>query len=240
MSGESFLSRNSRRVRLLCRKDRLGAAGDKIRQLRLGVEINVAFTRRTALLLVSLALSGCVTPTKFKLSYVAQPEVLPVLAAKTFSLEVIDERPFVTHEGKVPGFLGRIRSNYGIPRDVINDKKVSLADQMKGDLRQELLSLGLVESSSPSNHMKLRIRDWNFDTGVNSRIWYDVEVSVRNAASQKLVTDRVKDEKVLVTANVLGASPERFMKELPTIYAELIRELVRDNASILAALQTDS
>ena len=191
---------------------------------------------RILLLLVAVGLSDCVTAAKFKLNYVAEAEELPGLGSTTFSVAVTDQRPYVTHGSKLPTYLGQYRDGWGIPREVVNEKKVPLAEQMVGDLRRELQSLGLVESSSPSKLMVVRIRDWNFDAGIDSRFWYDVEVSVESASGQALATDRVKDQKIIKGSLLAGPIPA-IKKELPVHYAELIRELVRDNPSILAALQ---
>ena len=88
--------------------------------------------------LMSVAvLSSCVIGSvgnKIQLSYVPSPQEVPGLVSKTFSLEVTDRRPYVTHGKKVPSYLGIYRGGYGNPFDVVNKGKVALADQMKADL----------------------------------------------------------------------------------------------------------
>ncbi|HLA70109.1 MAG TPA: hypothetical protein VK624_01280 [Steroidobacteraceae bacterium] len=191
---------------------------------------------RILLLFAFSLLSGCAH--YLQLSYLPEAEYLPGMASRPFNLVVTDLRPYVTHAKKNPFYLGIIRSGYGIPSDVFNKKKLSLANQMKGDMRQELLSLGLVESPGPASPQVLvRIHDWNFDSAVSSRFWYDVEVSVTGPDGKPLATNRVKDTKIIDNTNVFKGGIPAMKKAMPAFYAELIHKLIRDDPPMLTALQ---
>ena len=84
----------------------------------------------------------------------------------------------------------------------------------------------------------MQIHEFNFDGMVQARFWYDVEISVASADGRMLQTNRVKDQRIMQGNLVLGANP-LMKKELPMHYAELIRELVRDNPAVLAGIQLD-
>jgi len=185
-------------------------------------------------------LSGCVVGNignKLELGYVPDSADQTGLASKTFNLTVTDARPYVTHGKKYPYYLGIYRGGYGNPFDVYLKGKVALSDQMKGDFRSEFQALGMVETAEGSSKKLLvRIRDWNFDAGIDARFWYDVELTVADAEGKQLAVSRVKDEKI-IKGNVL-AGPQPAMKEaMPAYYGDVIRKLVREDASILSALR---
>ncbi len=192
---------------------------------------------RMLLLFASLLLAGCRPFLELGYSPPA-PEYLPGLASRPFNLVVTDLRPYVTHARKFPFYLGIVRGGYGNPIDVFNKQKRSLAEQMKGDLRQELLSLGMVEASGAAvPQLSVRIHDWNFDSAVSSRFWYDVEVSVTTPDGKLLANNRAEDTKILDNTNVFTGGIPAMQKAMPAFYAELIHKLIRDDPAILTALQ---
>lgn len=186
-----------------------------------------------------MALCGCVNAVKLPLRYSATPENLPPLASKTFTLSVRDQRPYVTHGKKVSYFLGLHRDAMGIPRDVVQAKKVPLAEQMKGDLRQEFASLGLVESpAASSQQIAVVIHDWNFDCcSVKTRFWYDVEISVTGVEGKVLTSTRVKDAREIDPRTFNGLWSAADKPGILALYAQFIHELGRDNTAVLTALQ---
>jgi hypothetical protein len=193
----------------------------------------------TAFVLLSAnALAFGMLHRQLDLAYTPEPELLPGIAGKTFSVAVKDARSYVVSGKEVPFLLGRFRGGYGNPIDVFTLKKVALAERMKRDLSAELRSLGLEESAAPARQISVQIHEFNFDGMVQARFWYDVEISVASADGRMLQTSRVKDQRIMQGNLVLGANP-LMKKELPMHYAELIRELVRDNPAVLAGIQLD-
>ncbi len=194
------------------------------------------------MLMAVAVLSSCALGNagrKLQLSYAPSPQSVPGLHSKTFSIQVTDRRPYVTHGKKVPSYLGIYRGGYGNPFDVVNYGKVALADQMKVDLRSEFQALGLVETAaSASKQVSVRIHDWNFDAGIDARFWYDVELSVADFEGKQLATSRAKAEMV-IKGNAFAGPHSAMQKEIPVRYGELIRKLVREDSSILSALRVE-
>jgi len=193
---------------------------------------------RLALFLILALLSGCITAYKYDLAYAPDPFAHAPLPAQTFSVSVTDARPYVTHGEKYPFFLGIVRDTYGFPRDVVTRNKTALARQLETDLSSELETLGLVRSSSPSRLIKIRLRDWNFDTGAHTRFWYDLDLTVTDATGKSLLTKQIKNERTFET-NVFDTSRE-LNKLFPNQYTHFIREVVSDNKEMLTALQQAS
>lgn len=192
-------------------------------------------SRHIALLLVVCLLSGCITAYKYNLAYTPDPYAYPPLAAQTFGVKVTDDRPYVKYGEKFPFFLGIARDAYGFPRDVITRSKTTLASQLETDISSELEMLGLVRSPSPARLIAIRLRDWNFDTGLHTRFWYDLDLTVTDAAGKTLLTKHVKNERSFET-NVFDIYNE-LKKYFPNQYTHFIREVARDNKEVLAALQ---
>ena len=195
------------------------------------------------LFLIAVALlSSCTTSSKYRqipLRYEPTPKVVAGLAAKTFSIAVTDARPYVTHGNKVPAYVGIARGGWGNPIDMVNGGKLSLAEQMRGDLLKKFRALGLTETSgSASKQVSVRIRDWNFDAGIDARFWYEVELTVADSAGKLLAISQAKDQKV-IKANLLTGPVVALQKEVPVYYGEIIQELVRKDPLILSALRIE-
>ncbi len=121
-----------------------------------------------------------------------------------------------------------------------NDGGIALAEQVKNDLRRELQSLGLAENTAaPTGQIIMRIYDWNFDAGVHGRFWYDVQLTVADAAAQTVANIVVKDSKQI--EGEFADYARRYIKQdIPEFYDEFMRKLVRENPSMLAALEKAS
>ena len=193
--------------------------------------------RILALLFCSLVLTGCVAGQNIKLQY--QPDsvaVTKLVVSDGFALSVSDKRSFVTSGNKNPWYIGHYRAGFGNTWDVTTYKKVPLADQLQADLKKELMSLGLKEGASETARLvAVTIRDWNFDAMNNGRFWYDIQIVVSGRDGDVLAESSVKEEKVIKGSMMTGAK-SAMEKQVPLIYGEIIRKLVRENPAILAAL----
>ena len=184
-------------------------------------------------------LSSCASIQQLELTYTPEPQTMAGLASKTFNVVVTDERPLVASGDKQAWYIGRYRAVFGAPSNVANHKKVALAEQMRADLARELASLGLAEApSAPSKRLKVRIYDWDFDAGKNGRVWYDVSISVADSRGQLLASSQAKDEK-LTQGSVIEGAKYAMQEDIPVLYGELIRKLVRDDPKIIEALRSE-
>jgi uncharacterized lipoprotein YajG len=191
--------------------------------------------RTIALATITILLTGCVAGQNIKLAYEPAPQSTTT-SSRPVALTVTDQRTYVTSGNKDPSYLGHYRAGFGNPWDVSNFKKVPLAEQLKNDLRKELQSLGFTDGTRGSaNEVAVTIREWNFDAAVNARIWYDLHIRVvARDGSVSSATD-VKNERV-VNGNVMTGAKSAMEKELPVIYGEVIRQLIRDNPAAISAL----
>lgn len=189
---------------------------------------------RICILALALALAGCVAGQSIRLRY--EPAATGATAASVpVAVTVIEHREYVTGGDKQPWYLGHYRAGFGNTWDVATQGKVPLAEQLQADLRGELASLGLREGSG-GRALAVKIHEWNFDTLMNGRVWYDVEATVTGADGAPLATVRVKDERT-VEGNVWTGAKGAMEAQVPAIYGEMIRKLVRENPAMLAALR---
>ena len=195
---------------------------------------------RSFLLAVAAAvLSGCASDWGIPLAYTPDPQEFPGLAAKTFSVLVTDERSYVVNHDKQPSYLGKYKGLVGDTWDAATDDNVPLADHMRNDLRRELQALRLIEdTTAPLKQIKVRILDWNFSAGKSARYWYNVEILVADSKGRQLALSVLKDDKVVKGTLVEGAKWS-LEQDVPTLYSELMRKLVRENPSILEALRVE-
>lgn len=192
------------------------------------------------LLAVTTALlSGCASDWGIPLDYTPDPQEFPGLAAKTFNVLVADERSYVVNQDKQPSYLGKYKGVVGDTWDATTDDNVSLAAHMRNDLRRELQALRLIEDTwAPLKHIKVRILDWNFSAGKSARYWYNVEILVADSKGRQLAFSVVKDDKV-VTGTLIEGAKWSLEQDVPALYSELIRKLVRENPPILEALRVE-
>jgi len=196
------------------------------------------FMRYVTLALAPLALAGCVAGQSLGTDYEAQPAAVAT-GGSSVLLTVTEDRPYVKSGDKAPYYVGRYRAGFGNPWDVSTQDNVPLVDVLRGDIAEELVALGHpVKDSAPADRqMAVSIRDWNFDGYQNGEFWYDLLVTVRAADGAVLVNSVVKD-KVGITGTLWEGAKGGFERDMPKLYPQVIRKLVRENAEVSAALKT--
>jgi hypothetical protein len=190
--------------------------------------------RNIILLFVAVALSGC---QSVNLHY--EPVVgASVINRVPVSLSVTDQRKYVLSGDQGPSFLGKSRTNFGETKHAYTEDRAPLADHLKKDLLQELRSLGFDEQASKdSRSITVTIQDWNSDGWYDVNFWYEVAISVTSPEGTVLARSVIKDEKKLEGHGGLAGSLT-IINEMPKIYGEIIKALVRDNAEVYSALKT--
>ena len=196
---------------------------------------------KTLLLFAVVALlSACKTiknHSEVPLAYYPEPQAIPAIYRKTFSLDVKDARIYVTSGGKAPSHVGVARGYYDIPHDVYNANKVSFEKQLTSDLRKELEALGLVDSDAPgAKRVVVRVRDFDSDVGSRGHFTYDIELTVFNAAGKPLTVNHVNGEENFIGDWRAPGGESLMQRQLPIYYARIVRQLVRGDPMVMLAL----
>lgn len=186
-------------------------------------------------LVAAVLLGGCAAAHELSLQY-EPPTTRHLSSPPTVSLQVDDQRAFVASGEKTPSYVGHLRGGLGNTWNVTTADEVPLALQVRNDLLRELGSMGIHETPSGSDKaIVVAIREWNFDTGLDSRLWYDLGIEVRSGG-EVLVSSSVKDERV-IKGSVSSGPMAGIDREIPAIYADVIQGLVRNNPGVIAALR---
>ncbi len=192
--------------------------------------------KRILLWAVAALLSGCVVGQHIDLDYQPQSQAA-ARRLNAVGLQVSDERPYVRNGDKSPWYIGHYRGRMGKTWDVSTQNKAALADLMRTDLQQELDSLGYARATpSAPRSLGVQILDWNFDSYVNSKVWYDLKLTVRDARGKVLAQSEIHAQQE-IRGHLLTGAKGVMEKGVPRIYGEVIRAAVRDNPAISAALK---
>jgi hypothetical protein len=197
--------------------------------------VGLGMFRTTLLLSCAFALCGC-SAVRIELEYLPEPTVLPLLAGKTFSLAVTDQRHYVTSGPKAPKYLGHTKGSLGVVYSYSTSDQAALVEHVRRDLSRDLQSLGMIEDvRAPSVRLNVRLYDWNFDAGIHGRFWYDAHVAVDADPGQPIANIVVKGEQAIEGQ---WGDPARLKveDEIPGFYEQFIRKLVRENPEVIAAL----
>lgn len=190
--------------------------------------------RSSALLVLFTLLSGCVVGQQLQLN--STPESAePVNNGSQVQVEVNDHRAAVTSGKEKPWYVGKYRAGLGNTWDVSTEGKVPLALQLQTDLVEELLSLGFIQGPSDKT-LRVLIREWDFTGYQNGRFWYELEVTTLDSFGEISASATLGEEIPIRGTLVLGARGG-FERDMPDIYARIVRSLVRDNQPILASLE---
>jgi uncharacterized lipoprotein YajG len=191
------------------------------------------FTLLTFLLL----LSGCVAGQSIKMNY--EP---PTTTAKNLGVAVEifsdDQRDFIISGDKQSNYIGHYRAGFGNTWDVTTENKQPLAVNLRQDVARDLRSLGFdVVETGAGRLLKITILDWNFDTYINGKMWYQIQVEVESSHGKSLAAVDLK-ETVIINGSVWVGAKYAFERELPEIYKRIVKKIVRDTPEILLALKS--
>lgn len=78
--------------------------------------------------------------------------------------------------------------------------------------------------------------DWNFDGYQDGRFWYELEVQVTDADGT-VMTSNILKKATLIEGTFWAGAKGGFEKQMPGIYASVIRSIVDNNKDVLAALR---
>jgi len=165
------------------------------------------------------------TPGAYEKSAVSHP----------IELAVADKRPYVVNGKEPADFVGHVRGGYGNPWGYTTQGKVPLAKQMEADMTRELAVLGFAGGAlGAKRKLSVVINDFNFDGYMDGKFWYEVKVAVSDASNAVLAEQTIKDQHT-IHGSMKGAH-YAIRGQVPGLYDQLIRKMVRENPKILQAL----
>lgn len=206
------------------------------RKLRSAMKI-VGAVRCLGIIFLFIVLSGCVAGQTLQLDYTAEyPGTRK--SGTVVGVDVKDKRPFVVDGRKKPSYVGHYRAGFGNTWDVHTDDGEALATIIARDLSADLGTLGfkVANDLTATRIIGVTIVDWNFDSYINAKVWYECLVSVRDQAGNALANTTIKDES-RIEGSVMVGPKYAVEREMPKVYRSVIRKMVRENSSILQALE---
>jgi len=186
----------------------------------------------------AIMLGGCVAGQSIALSYEA--EKVGHQQAIGVAVDVEDHRPFVREGTKDPNYIGHYRAGFGNPWDVTTESDKALADVMQEDLVQELDALGFGSgAASPNRSLLVEIQDFNFNAYVNGEFWYELNVTVFDENRGQLASSQLED-RVVIEGSFWTGPKQAMEKEIPKLYALMLKAIIRENQEIMNALVSAS
>ena len=195
---------------------------------------------RTIALLLLAALPGSALAASYHIDLKYDPPAQSAAAeTATFVVQVSDEREFVKSGNKTPAYLGHYRSIAAVVWDVANHDDVPLADQFRTDLARDLQAMGFRPGDPGSaKTLKVVIHDWNFNTYTDGELSFDIDAEIDAPDGHALATTHVQDRRE-IKGSVWTGPIGPMKKEVPVIYGEIVRKLVREDAGMMAALRAN-
>jgi len=186
----------------------------------------------------AIMLQGCVAGQSIALSYEAEKVGHQRVIAVVVDVE--DHRPFVREGDKHPNYIGHYRAGFGNPWDVTTESDKALAQIMQEDLEQELDALGFGAGSASFNRSLLvEIQDFNFNAYVDGEFWYELDITVLDENRDQLALSKLED-RVTIEGSFWTGPKEAMEKEIPKLYALMLKAIIRENDEIMNALVSTS
>jgi len=180
--------------------------------------------------------SGCVVHQKVPLEYEAQKSDGSVQHYPKVGVVVNDIRSYVLDGEKPPTYIGTYRGGFGNPFNVNTEGDVPLAELLKNDLQKELTSLGFTQEGG-NKTLVVDIMDWKFDAYQNAKFNYMIRVKVADDSKSTLATSEVVGKDIYIEGTFMGGGKAGVERDMPKLYSDIIKKIVRDNSDILGALK---
>ena len=186
------------------------------------------------LIAASLGFTGCVDKQKVAMGYEAPAAV--AAAYPDVAVTVNDKRPYIVDGEKPASYIGTYRGGFGNPFNVNTDGNVPFANVMKEDIAKELAALGFGKPGG-TKQLVVDIHQWKFDAYQNASFNYNLGVKVVDAANANLAESSVEGRDIYIKGTVWGGGKAGVERDMPKLYNEAIRKIVRNNPAILEALK---
>ena len=191
--------------------------------------------RLLVILSTAVALSGCVAGQT--LTYDYTPTAAVDKASGEVSVVVRDERTYVQDGNKGADYVGHYRAGLGNTWDVTTKGGTAFADVFARDLREEIESLGFTTGKG-GRTLQVDIKEWNMDTYVNARFWYELVVAVVAPGGEVVLAPQTLKDDKRIEGSIWAGPKYAVEKQMPQLYDQVVQAIVRGNAEVLNALRT--
>ena len=190
-----------------------------------------------SLLIVMIAMfSGCVAKQKMALDYKAQKTEGAVESRPKVNVTVNDERSYIKSGEKPASYIGTYRGGFGNPFNVNTKDNIALSELLHDDLIEELNTLGFIKEGGDKT-LIVDILEWKFDAYQNASFNYLLNVKVVDNAKTTLVKSDVVGKDIYIKGTFMGGGKGGVERDMPKLYSDVIRQIVRDNKDVFKALQ---
>lgn len=185
-------------------------------------------------LLVAITLGGCVAGQTLNYDY--KPTAATDKASGEVSVVVRDERTYVKDGNKGADYVGHYRAGFGNTWDVKTKGGMAFADVLARDLREEIEALGFTTGSN-GRSLQVAIKEWNMDTYLNAKFWYELVVAVVGPGGETILAPQTLKEEKRIDGSIWVGPKYAVEKQMPVLYDQLVQALVRQNSEVLNALR---
>lgn len=151
------------------------------------------------------------------------------------SVVVEDQREAVLSGKHKPWRIGQYRAALGVPWPVNTEGNRPLAEQIKADLEEDLVSLDF-ELGPGGGQLDVLITQREFTGYQNGQFTYSLMVKALGPGGEVLHSERLVRE-IEIKGTLLMGARGGFERNMPGIYAEVIGSIARNNPGILNILR---
>jgi len=180
--------------------------------------------------------SGCVAKQKVALDYQAQKAEGAAESHPKVNVTVNDERPYIKNGEKPASYIGTYRGGFGNPWNVNTKDNIALSELLHDDLMEELNALGFIKEGGDKT-LIVDILEWKFDAFQNASFNYVLNVKVADNTKTTLVNSDVVGKDIYIKGTFMGGGKAGVERDMPKLYSDVIRQIVRDNKDVFKALQ---
>lgn len=188
------------------------------------------------LIAVISILSGCAVKQKVALEYEAQKPSGVSESYPAVSTAVNDVRAYVVSGEKPGSYIGTYRGGFGNPFNVNTKGNVALSQLLENDLNEELKALGFVGANGDKT-LVVDISEWKFDAYQNAKFDYMLHVKVVDSAKTTVAQSDVVGKGIFIQGTFMGGGKAGVERDMPKLYSDVIKQIVRENKDILEALK---
>jgi hypothetical protein len=197
--------------------------------------MNNSVVQFVGLIAMIFLFSGCVVKQKVALDYKAQKPQTMAESYLKVSVTVNDERPYIKSGEKPESYIGTYRGGFGNPWNVNTVDYVALSKLVHDDLVEELNALGFIKEGGDKT-LVVDILEWKFDAYQNASFNYQLNVKVVDNAKTIIAESDVVGKDIFIKGTLSGGKGG-VERDMPKLYSDAIKQIVRENKDILSALQ---
>ena len=188
------------------------------------------------LLGLSFVATGCAVKQKVALEYQTETTAAAAQAYPKVNVVVNDERPYIKDGEKPASYIGTYRGGFGNPFNVNTKDHVALSTLVLGDLEKDLSALGFIGENGDKT-LVVDIMKWKFDAYQNATFDYLLNVQVLDSTKNVLAKNDVVGDKIFIKGSFWTGGKGGVERDMPQLYSNIIKNIVRENSDVLTALK---